>query len=88
MDWEFGLRVLLEIFIVGGLSVLTVLVVHLTTGPEGEGYLLLSCLYAEGQPQATCDSVALPPCVNLRRLVALKSYVSVHCRSGRVYAHG
>ena len=48
---------------------------HLTTGLRGEGSLLLSCLYLAGQSQATRDTVALPPRVNLRSFLALMSYM-------------
>lgn len=51
----------------------TVLAVCWTAGLQGDGILLLSCLYLEGQPQTTCDSVAMPPGVNLKSQEELSS---------------
>lgn len=92
VDCRLDLRVMWGVFTAGGLSAGTVLAVRWTTGLQGEGILLFSCLCLESQPQTTCDSVAVPPGVNLKSQQELSSpdvlCVPVCCGSGRVCAHG
>lgn len=89
---QADLKVMLGVFTAGRLGAGTVLAVRWTTWLQGEGILLFSCLCLEGQPQATCDSVAEPPSVNLTSQEELSSpdvlCAPACCGSGRVCAHG